>query len=192
MLAYLVIRDGPKWTDVFRLVPGESVRIGRAPTNQIVIKDDRASRDHAEVFYSQGAWTLRDLNSRNGSAVGTNLVEEDYVLNPGDIIRIGRSQLMFVHALSNAFSGAGRVTVGVTPYTAPLWLSLNGGASLVRRSGKAVEASADKSDVGAVVGATAGVNLGGISLYVGADTYLYGPQASNPAASTTPRRARTT
>ena len=36
MLAYLVIREGSKWTDVFRLVPGQAVTIGRAPTNQIV------------------------------------------------------------------------------------------------------------------------------------------------------------
>ena len=103
MLAYLVIREGPKWTDVFRLVPGESVRIGRAPTNQIVIKDDRCSRAHAEIFFSQGQWILRDLASRNGTAVGEQLVESDYALNPGDVIRIGRSQLVFVHDLSRAF-----------------------------------------------------------------------------------------
>ena len=41
MLAYLVIREGSKWTDVFRLVPGRTVTIGRAGTNQIVIKDER-------------------------------------------------------------------------------------------------------------------------------------------------------
>ncbi len=110
MLAYLVIREGSKWTDVFRLVPGESVRIGRAPTNQIVIKDDRCSRAHAEVFFSQGEWILRDLASRNGTAVGDKVVERDYPLTPGDIIRIGRSQLVFVHDLSRAFPDTGSLT----------------------------------------------------------------------------------
>ena len=52
MLAYLVIREGSKWTDVFRLVPGQTVTVGRAPTNQIVIKDERCSRCHAELFQS--------------------------------------------------------------------------------------------------------------------------------------------
>ena len=61
MTAYLVIREGSKWTDVFRLVEGESVTVGRAPTNVIVCKDERCSRNHAEVFQSQGKWTLRDL-----------------------------------------------------------------------------------------------------------------------------------
>ena len=80
MLAYLVIREGSKWTDVFRLVPGQAVTIGRAPTNQIVIKDERCSRCHAEVFFSQGQWVVRDLESRNGTMVGGENVRGDYVL----------------------------------------------------------------------------------------------------------------
>ncbi len=103
-LAYLVIRDGVKWTDVFRLVPGQSVTIGRAPTNQIVIKDDRCSRSHAEVFMAEGMWTLRDLESRNGTIVGDHKLQGDRALKPGDVIRIGRSQLVFVHHLSDAFN----------------------------------------------------------------------------------------
>ena len=106
-LAYLVIREGTKWSDVFRLVPGQSVLIGRAPTNQIVIKDERCSRTHVEVFMSGGQWTVRDLDSRNGTLIGTELVHGDYVLKPGDVIRIGHTQLVFVHKLSEAFSDGG-------------------------------------------------------------------------------------
>jgi len=104
-LAYLVIREGATWTDVFRLIPGQSVTLGRAPTNQIVLKDDRCSRNHAEVLSIDDGWVLRDLHSRNGTAVGAKLIEDDYELTPGDVIRIGRSQLAFVHDLSNAFAG---------------------------------------------------------------------------------------
>ena len=103
MLAYLVIREGSKWTDVFRLVPGQTVTVGRAPTNQIVIKDERCSRCHAELFQSEGRWTLRDLDSRNGTVVGNGLVRGDHSLSPGEIIHIGRSQLAFVDDLSKAF-----------------------------------------------------------------------------------------
>jgi len=106
-LAYLVIRDGVKWTDVFRLVPGQAVTIGRAATNQIVIKDERCSRSHAEVFNSAGQWMLRDLDSRNGTAVRDQPVKGDWILRPGDMIRIGRSQLVFVHNLSEAFNESG-------------------------------------------------------------------------------------
>jgi Nif-specific regulatory protein len=107
MLAYLVIREGSKWTDVFRLVPGQSVTIGRAPTNQIVLHDDRCSRTHAELFMSGGQWVLRDLDSRNGTSVGTSMVKGDYVLKAGDVVRIGRSQLAFVHDLTKAFPESG-------------------------------------------------------------------------------------
>jgi two-component system, NtrC family, response regulator HydG len=103
MTAYLVIREGSKWTDVFRLVDGESVTIGRAPTNAIVVKDERCSRNHAEVFQSQGQWTLRDLDSRNGTLVDGQRIQVDYQLQPGDIVRIGNSHLAFVHDLSQAF-----------------------------------------------------------------------------------------
>jgi Nif-specific regulatory protein len=103
-LAYLVIREGSKWSDVFRLIPGQSVLVGRAPTNQIVIKDERCSRTHVEVFMSAGQWTVRDLDSRNGTLIGTQTIQGDYVLKPGDVIRIGHTQLVFVHKLSEAFS----------------------------------------------------------------------------------------
>ena len=105
--AYLVIRDGLKWTDVFRLVPDHAVMIGRAPTNQIVIKDERCSRGHAEVFHSEGDWILRDLESRNGTVVRDQRVTTDYSLRPGDVIRIGRTQLVFVHHLTEAFNEPG-------------------------------------------------------------------------------------
>jgi transcriptional regulator with GAF, ATPase, and Fis domain/pSer/pThr/pTyr-binding forkhead associated (FHA) protein len=112
MLAYLVIREGSKWADVFRLVPGHAVTIGRAPTNQIVIKDERCSRCHAEIFFSEDQWVLRDLDSRNGTAVGASRVRGDYMLQAGDIVRIGQSQLRFVHDLSKAFSETGNPVLG--------------------------------------------------------------------------------
>ena len=102
-LAYLVIREGSKWSDVFRLVPGQSVTVGRAPTNQIVLKDERCSRNHLELFVSNEQWTLRDLESRNGTMVGNQSIRGDRPLTPGDVIRIGHTQLVFVHKLTDAF-----------------------------------------------------------------------------------------
>ncbi len=103
MLAYLVIREGTKWTDVYRLVPGRTITIGRAGTNQIVIKDERCSRNHAEIFLTRGAWTLRDLDSRNGTFVGERQVRGDYTLVPGDVVRIAQCHMAFVQDLSQAF-----------------------------------------------------------------------------------------
>jgi transcriptional regulator with GAF, ATPase, and Fis domain/pSer/pThr/pTyr-binding forkhead associated (FHA) protein len=103
MQAYLVIREGPQGTDVFRLTPGRTVTIGRTATNQIVIKDERCSRYHAEIFLTQGEWILRDLDSRNGTLVNNQRVRGDSTLHPGDIITIAHIQMAFVHELSQAF-----------------------------------------------------------------------------------------
>jgi len=119
-LAYLVIREGSKWSDVFRLVPGQSVTVGRAPTCQIVIKDERCSRNHVEIFLSGDEWMLRDLESRNGTMVGRQLVKGDWPLKPGDVIRIGHTQLVFVHKLSEAFTASGDGSTVVRRSSPPL------------------------------------------------------------------------
>ena len=114
-LAYLVMREGSKWTDVFRLLPGQQTTIGRAPTNQIVVKDDRCSRCHAEVALVDDHWTVRDLESRNGTFVGETQVRRHHVLSPGDVIRIGNSQLAFVFDLAKAFPDSGSLVRPLPP-----------------------------------------------------------------------------
>ncbi|HEX4149360.1 MAG TPA: sigma 54-interacting transcriptional regulator, partial [Pirellulales bacterium] len=132
MLAYLVIREGSKWSDVFRLVPGQNITIGRAPTNRIALKDERCSRFHAEVFSSGDRWGVRDLESRNGTLVGDRRVRDDVLLTPGEIIRIGNSQLAFVLDLSQAFPESGALVrprsgeaLGDTGVTGPIEDSAN-------------------------------------------------------------------
>ncbi|QGJ71661.1 Sigma-54-dependent Fis family transcriptional regulator [Planctomycetales bacterium 10988] len=111
MLAYLVIREGAKWTDVYRLISHQTVSIGRSATNQIVLKDDRCSRYHAEIFRSEGNWMVRDLDSRNGTIVNRIPLAEPHALAPGDVIKIGRWHLAFVHDLSKAFPDSSSLIV---------------------------------------------------------------------------------
>jgi hypothetical protein len=76
---------------------------------------------------------------------------------------------------ANLLFGTARATFYVIPPTSPLWLGINGGASLVKRGGAAYEDAEDKTDMGGVVGATLGLNLGGfLSFYVAAEDYIYG------------------
>ncbi len=103
-VAYLVIRDGTKWSDVFRLIPGRTVTIGRGATNHIVVREEQASRQHAELFISEGNWTVRDLDSRNGTLVGDERLVGDHSLKPGDVIWIAKTKLAFVDDLSAAYS----------------------------------------------------------------------------------------
>ncbi|MEC7697000.1 MAG: sigma 54-interacting transcriptional regulator [Planctomycetota bacterium] len=103
-MTYLVTREGDKWTDVYRLVPGETTTIGRTPTNRIVIKDERCSRRHAEVFNTESGWVYRDLDSRNGSFLGTDRLEQDARLEIGDAVRIGAVYLQLVEDVADVFS----------------------------------------------------------------------------------------
>jgi hypothetical protein len=76
---------------------------------------------------------------------------------------------------ANLLLGTARATLFVLPVTSPVWLSLNGGGSYIRRSGDAYENAVDKDDFGAVVGATVGFNLVSfLSFYIAADDYIYG------------------
>jgi hypothetical protein len=76
---------------------------------------------------------------------------------------------------ANLLFGSARASFQVIPWTSPVWLGLNAGASLVKRSGDAYANLEDKSDVGGVVGATVGFNLGSfLNFYVAADDYIYG------------------
>jgi hypothetical protein len=76
---------------------------------------------------------------------------------------------------ANLLFGSARASFQVISWTSPVWLGLNAGASLVKRGGDAYANLEDKTDVGGVVGATVGFNLGSfLSLYVAADDYIYG------------------
>jgi len=113
MLAYLVIREGSKWVDVIRLEAGRTATIGRASTNKVTIADDRASRFHAEVFFSEEQWVLRDLESRNGTLLNGQPISGDYHLVINDTIRIANCQLSFVQELSSAFPDKFEADTGV-------------------------------------------------------------------------------
>ncbi len=77
------------------LNPAERITLGRAPTHRIVLQDERASRVHAEVYEADGAWMVRDLQSRNGTLVAGKPVAESQPLTDGDLIQIGSSEIAF-------------------------------------------------------------------------------------------------
>ncbi len=105
--AYLIIRQGGRWSDVFRLQPGQSLVIGRSSSNAIVVPDDRSSRQHAEVFFEDGAWKVRDLGSRNGTLVNGNQLTDTHRLSNGQVIQVASCRVSFVDSIAAAFSGLG-------------------------------------------------------------------------------------
>jgi Nif-specific regulatory protein len=94
--AFLVSRREDGFGDVYPLVPGQSYTMGRAATNHIVLSDDLASREHAEVSHRGGRWWIRDLGSLNGTRVNSLKITGERELSPKDEVHVGRSFLVFV------------------------------------------------------------------------------------------------
>ncbi|QDU13528.1 Transcriptional regulatory protein ZraR [Gimesia maris] len=99
-VAYLIIQELEERGKVYRLVDRQVTTIGRAPTNRIVLDDEVCSRNHCEIFYSDSAWYIRDLGSRNGTLVQGIPISQDYELQEGDIVEIGDSQAIFTFDVS--------------------------------------------------------------------------------------------
>ncbi len=96
--AYLIIRQGARWTDVFRLSPNRPLIIGRASSNEIPVPDERSSRRHAEIYFQEG-WHVRDLGSRNGTFVDGVRIKAPHPLTPGSMIGVASCRLTFSHSL---------------------------------------------------------------------------------------------
>jgi len=72
------------------------VKIGRDPSNQVVIPDDTfTSRHHAWITYEEGDFWIEDLGSTNGSLLNGHPVVKRQMLSAGDKIRVGHTELTF-------------------------------------------------------------------------------------------------
>ena len=80
---------------------GDTVSIGRASDCTIPIKDRYLSRKHAEIVPANGAWSLRDCGSANGTFLNGARVDADQPLHSGDRIRLGDTEILFESAEHN-------------------------------------------------------------------------------------------
>ncbi|MBC8000656.1 MAG: FHA domain-containing protein [Leptolyngbya sp.] len=72
------------------------VKIGRDPSNQVVIPDDTfTSRHHAWISFEESDFWLEDLGSTNGTLLNGHPVVKRQVLSAGDKIRVGHTELTF-------------------------------------------------------------------------------------------------
>ncbi len=95
MQAYLIIQLGNRWSDILRLQPGQPIQVGRSSECQIVVKDERVSRKHAEISPQNGGWIVSDLGSRNGTQVNERTIQQPHELADGETIQVGGCQLTF-------------------------------------------------------------------------------------------------
>ncbi|RMF79120.1 MAG: DUF2662 domain-containing protein [Chloroflexi bacterium] len=70
------------------------INIGRGHSNQLILDDPYVSRQHAQVRLRFGHYVLFDVESRVGIFVNDVRVKE-HKLQSGDVIRIGRTRLVY-------------------------------------------------------------------------------------------------
>lgn len=75
------------------------VTIGRSAEADIMLLDEQASRAHCDIRLYQGAYYIKDLQSKNGTFVNDQRIEL-HALSPGEHIRVGRS--VFIYEKDNA------------------------------------------------------------------------------------------
>ena len=80
-----------------RIVPldGGKLVVGRDPNCDVPLDPTSpASRHHAKIYASEGAWHVQDLGSLNGTLLNGERIE-DSILHPNDRIGIGAEVLIF-------------------------------------------------------------------------------------------------
>lgn len=133
-----------------------------------------------------GTDSLAELKQDVGLALGANLgiglssrlaiqVAGSYV--PSQLSGTVTGAGTFTQSDANLFFGNANLTFFVVKPTSPVWLALNGGGSMVSRSGAAYDGVNGTTDYGGLVGATLGFHLGSlVSFNVSATDYIYGAQ----------------
>jgi hypothetical protein len=79
----------------YTLHPQLTLRVGRDPGNDVVLRDPKVSRRHAEIVFERGFFVLHDLQSANGTYVNGIRVNVAPLTN-GSELKLGSSHARFV------------------------------------------------------------------------------------------------
>jgi hypothetical protein len=74
---------------------GTRVSVGKAPGNDIVLRDAAVSRVHFVLEPVGPGWALTDVGSRNGTFLNGERVLGTQILRPSDELRVGSTRLVF-------------------------------------------------------------------------------------------------
>jgi general secretion pathway protein A len=84
--------------------------VGRTPDNDVYIDSRFVSRHHCQVITTPHSCVVEDLNSTNGIFVKSNRVRRHY-LNDGDVVLVGKHELIYVDERAVRGRGSGTDTV---------------------------------------------------------------------------------
>jgi hypothetical protein len=124
------------------------------------------------------------LGGRMGIALSERLgMEFTGSYAPGNL-KITQSGFSDQSQDANIFTGSGRISYQLVPFTSPVAFVVTGGVGVINRSGDFYAGATKKTDIGGTVGASARFRLGKLlRLQISAEDYIYKPQAEIPGFS---------
>ena len=118
-LAKLIVVTDGRTVGELPLRSGRTI-IGRTPDNDLQIDSRFVSRHHCQIITKPNACVVEDLNSTNGIVVKSKRVRR-HNLNDGDVITIGRHDLIYVDERAGSRNGhSGGHSAGTADNPPPL------------------------------------------------------------------------
>lgn len=96
MKARLILQEGPGAGHAYTLDPSRQTTfsLGRSSECDLVLRDQRSSRHHADLRWDGQQWQVIDRGSTNGTYVNGLQVHRPYDLRPGDRLTIGDTTMV--------------------------------------------------------------------------------------------------
>lgn len=93
----LLNKNDDFYFDVMEFYPLDKreIILGRGKGCDIQIGDISLSSKHLKIWYEDKEWHAEDLHSKNGTLLNDEPMEEQYLLDDGDIIKLGQLDFQF-------------------------------------------------------------------------------------------------
>jgi serine/threonine-protein kinase len=106
MLAQLLITAGADKGKSFTIYPGGALQVGRAPEARARLSDPGVSRVHCEIDWDGYNASILNVSTRGTLVNGVPVSQ--HPLQPGDLIRVGTTEMRFVLVVPPAAETASR------------------------------------------------------------------------------------
>ena len=97
----LEITNGPMKQSQYRVAAGEELAVGRCRTTDCYIMDPRLSRKHFVISVCDQQWTVRDLESANGTFLNGLRIDNIGLLKEEDRIQAGDTSFRVSHTTNS-------------------------------------------------------------------------------------------
>ncbi|HVG22733.1 MAG TPA: FHA domain-containing protein [Thermoanaerobaculia bacterium] len=103
----------------YRLQTHRPFTLGRDPGNDIILRDPKVSRHHAEIVFERGFFVLHDLASANGTYVNGKRIRVA-PLTHGARLRMGNTYGRFSEELPTEADNAAPLAAAPEPFDQPI------------------------------------------------------------------------